>query len=115
MSEHKQSYTEQLKHYISRHFENDNDTIDATTLDSLIEEFAQIKKAEYDKLKADRKLSFGKYRGYTVKELSASEKGREYLSWLLGQTWFAERNSILVDEIRKLGIKRKKFNRTLLY
>ena len=79
-----------------------------------IDAFAENEEKKYEALRKDKKLSFGRYRGYTVKELSVSEKGREYLGWLVSQTWFIQKNQHLVDEINELGIKPKKYKRTPL-
>ena len=35
-------------------------------------------------------LLFGKFKGKTVSELQRTEKGRQYISWLLRQEWFTE-------------------------
>jgi hypothetical protein len=88
--------------------------IDSEIVNHLIDEFAALEDKKYQALRKDKKFTFGKYRGYTVKELGITDKGKEYLSWILGQTWFVENNSHLVEEIKELGIKPKKFKRTPL-
>jgi len=90
------------------------EAIDTDIVFGLIDEFAAMEEKRYAAMRKDKKLTFGKYRGYTVKELALSEKGAAYCSWLLSQTWFVEKNSHLVDEIKELNIKPAKFKRTPL-
>ena len=49
-----------------------------------IEDYAEKDREQYQKNKENKALTFGKYRGYTVKELSLTMKGKDYLGWLLG-------------------------------
>ena len=79
-----------------------------------INDFASIEKSKYEALKKDNKLTFGKWRGYTPKELNMTEKGRDYLSWLLSQDWIVESRQDLVKEITSIGIKKKSFKKTPL-
>ena len=88
-----------------------------TTFDEvkvLIQEFEVQEQAKYTDMKKDNKLTFGKYRGYTPKELALTEKGKEYLSWLLTQDWVLEKRESLVVQIKELGIKKKSLKRTPL-
>ena len=56
---------------------------------------------QYKKNVQDGKISFGKYKGFSVKELSGLEKGLDYLGWLLKQQWFSEdKFGSLYDAIR---------------
>ena len=64
-----------------------------TTVDDLmdtIKEYISEQTKEYKKNVQDGKISFGKYKGFSVKELSGLEKGLDYLGWLLKQNWFSE-------------------------
>ena len=103
---------DELKVYLAEQMMSQG--IDSTQVIAMIDLFAEEEQKKYDELKKDRKLSFGKYRGYTVRELALTQKGKDYLSWLLGQGWFVEKNKTLVEEIGELGIKKKSFKRTPL-
>ena len=103
---------EQLKEHLADGLKAES--IEQAVVFRLIDEFADMEEKRYAMLRKDKKLTFGKYRGYTVKELALTEIGTTYCSWLLGQTWFVEKNSHLVDEIKELGIKAAKFKRTPL-
>ena len=72
-----------------------------------IEEYKKEQDTKYQKLKSEGKITFGRYRGYTVKEMVRTMKGRDYLRWLLQQTWFTEKFTDLVEQIEKEGIKKK--------
>ena len=75
-----------------------------TTVDDLmdnIKEYILEQNKEYKKNVKDGKISFGKYKGFSVKELSGLEKGLDYLGWLLKQQWFSEdKFGSLYDAIR---------------
>ena len=103
---------EQLKEHLADGLKAES--IEQAVVFRLIDEFADMEEKRYAMLRKDKKLTFGKYRGYTVKELALTEKGATYCAWLLSQTWFVEKNSHLVDEIKELGIKPAKFKRTPL-
>lgn len=75
-----------------------------------IVEYKKIQDEQYKKLKSEGKITFGKYKGYTVKEMCRTVKGKEYLSWLLTQSWFQEKFTDLVEVIKKEGIKKKTRN-----
>lgn len=80
----------------------------------MIDEFNEIEQKKFKQLKKDNKITFGRYRGYTPKELALTEKGKDYLSWLLTQDWMMEKRSDLVEHIKELGIKKKSLKRTPL-
>ena len=75
-----------------------------TTVDDLmdnIKEYILEQNKQYKKNVQDGKISFGKYKGFSVKELSGLEKGLDYLGWLLKQQWFSEdKFGSLYDAIR---------------
>jgi hypothetical protein len=76
---------------------------------TFIDEYMENEKKEYDSNKQNGKLTFGKYRGYSIKELSLTQKGKEYLEWLMSQTFFTEdKFSDLHKELKELKIKKKK-------
>ena len=50
-------------------------------------------------------LQFGKWKGMTVKEICGSDKGKDYLQWLLKQAWFVEeKNEQLFTDLRSCGV-----------
>ncbi len=62
----------------------------------------------YNALKDTGKVTFGKYKGYSIAELNQAPKGAEYISWLLNQTWFEESKfPALFADIKRLNIKKK--------
>ena len=76
---------------------------------TFIDEYMENEKREYDNNKSNGKITFGKYKGYSVKELALSEKGKDYLQWLMAQTFFTEdKFPDLHKELRELKIKKKK-------
>ena len=56
---------------------------------------------KYDINKANKALTFGKYKGFTVKELSSTPKGRDYLSWLRRQQWCTPQKFPYIHNIKK--------------
>ncbi len=82
---------------------------------TFIDEYMENEKKEYNNNKQNGKLTFGKYRGYSVKELALTEKGKEYLQWLLAQTFFTvDKFPDLHKELNDLKIKKKKTKLTPL-
>ena len=69
-------------------------------------DFKKTQDEEYKKLKTENKLVFGKYKGFTVKELTKTMKGKDYCRWLLKQEWFTEKFDDLIEEMAKYGIKK---------
>ena len=86
------------------HLQETIDNNPKTTVDDLmdnIKEYISEQNKEYKKNVQDGKIRFGKYKGFSVKELSTLEKGLDYLGWLLKQTWFSEdKFRSLYDAIR---------------
>lgn len=65
-------------------------------------------KETFAKTKADGKLTFGKYAGYSLEELSKTEKGKSYLQWLLSQSFFSkEKYPEYHAKLEELQIKKK--------
>jgi len=92
------------------HLNQKFDDISMTTGSELyqsIEEYKKEQDTKYQKLKQEGKISFGKYKGYSIKEMTRTMKGKDYLRWLLQQTWFTEKFTDLVEQIEKEGIKKK--------
>ena len=82
---------------------------------SWIQAYIEEQQETYSKNKENKALTFGKYKGYTVKELSLTPKGRDYISWLLNQQWFVEdKFATLYEEIKAVGIKKKPMKKASL-
>lgn len=61
--------------------------------------------SEYKSNVKNNCINFGKWKGMTIKEVCASEKGKDYLTWLLKQSWFSEeKNALLFDDLRTCGV-----------
>ena len=58
-------------------------------------------------------ITFGKYNGYLVSELMGIDKGRDYLQWLIGQSWI-DKFPEIIKECSRLGIKPKIVNKNHL-
>jgi hypothetical protein len=73
-----------------------------------VNEYIDEKTAEYKTNVKNRCLNFGKWKGMNVKEIIASEKGRDYLMWLLKQAWFTEeKNELIYEDLREAKILKK--------
>ena len=69
----------------------------------------------YNALKDTGKVTFGKYKGYSIAELNQAPKGAEYIGWLLNQLWFEESKfPTLFADIKRLNIKKKPVKKTPL-
>jgi len=73
-----------------------------------ISEYSDREQKEWHDNKADGKLTFGKYKGYSLDELAKADKGKEYLQWLLAQSFFSEEKfSGYHKKLKELNIKKK--------
>ena len=73
-----------------------------------LQEYIEKEQKEYKNNKKDNKLSFGKFSGYTIKEVASSEKGKSYLEWLMAQSWFTpDKFQEHYDELKRLKITKK--------
>jgi hypothetical protein len=80
-----------------------------------IQAYIETEQKAYESNKSNGKLTFGKYRGYSVKELSLTIKGKDYLQWLMSQTFFtSEKFPDLYKELNELKIKKKATKLALL-
>ena len=59
-----------------------------------VDGYIQEDRKQYKEQKKNKQLTFGKYKGYSVKELSLTMKGKDYLRWLLTQTWCTDTSSV---------------------
>ena len=94
-----------------------NTTPEMTKEDILgwIKAYNKKEQETYSKNKENKALTFGKYKGYTVKELSLTPKGKDYIQWLLNQNWFVEdKFATLYEEIKAVGIKKKPMKKASL-
>ena len=73
-----------------------------------LQEYIETEQKFYKANKKDNKLTFGKFSGYSIKEVAASEKGKSYLEWMMSQSWFtAEKFPEHYEELKRLKIKKK--------
>ena len=104
-----------LIHAIGEKFGEVNLDTSAPDVVKFIEEYSEQQQNLFKSQKNNGQITFGKYRGYTVRELLLVDKGRSYLEWLLQQEWFGEeRYNTLKGEIMAEGIKKKTIKRTPL-
>lgn len=91
-------------------------TAKAKDLYDFINNYYEEDQKQYQKNKENKALTFGRWRGFTVKELAVSEKGKDYLSWLLSQTWCTpDKFGYIHEECKALNIKKKSLrNRTAI-
>lgn len=73
-----------------------------------IDNYIADENAKYEDNKKNGKLCFGKYKDFTIKEMVSTVKGRDYLSWLLSQSWVTpDKFGWIIDECASYGIKKK--------
>jgi hypothetical protein len=94
----------QLKEGLDKFCENDPADEILAYVNNFIEENQKQYTANVDK----KGLTFGKWKGFTMQEMSKDAKGRDYIQWLLKQDWFTEdKNQGLFDEMRLCGLLKK--------
>ena len=90
-------------------FPEDDDDTDSSRVINFIKKYIETEQKNYTENKDNNKLTFGKFKGYSVKELALTDKGIDYLQWLLSQSWCTEdKFGMIYDECKKLNIKKKK-------
>jgi hypothetical protein len=73
-----------------------------------ITSYIEAEQKVYTDNKSNGKITFGKYKGYSVKELALTAKGKDYLQWLMSQTFFTEdKFPDLYNQLKELKIKKK--------
>lgn len=73
-----------------------------------INDYIDAKTKEYKTNVESNRITFGKWKGLTVKEVCASDKGKDYLKWLLKQQWFTEdKNPNLFEDLRACKVLKK--------
>ena len=87
---------------------SDTDMNSAQIMD-FIDEYIEDEQKKYEVLKGKKAITFGKWRGFTVKEVAATAKGKDYLSWLISQTWCTEdKFQYIYDGCKESGVVKKK-------
>ena len=95
--------------------DQDNNTVSGVLLFQFIEKYCEEDRKQYETNKANKALTFGKWKGFTCKELSMTEKGKDYLGWLLSQKWCSEdKFGYIHEECKELNIKKKVTRRAKL-
>ena len=80
---------------------------DVSQVVDFINDYVDASVSEYKSNVKNNCINFGKWKGMTIKEVCSSEKGKDYLTWLLKQSWFSEeKNALLFDDLRTCGVIR---------
>lgn len=80
---------------------------DVSQVVDFINDYVDASVSEYKSNVKNNCVNFGKWKGMSIKEICASEKGKDYLTWLLKQSWFSEeKNALLFDDLRTCGVIR---------
>ena len=91
---------------VTAEFEDKKDTSSASDVLAFLDKYVNTEKKEYTDNKENNALTFGKYKGHTVEDLSKNDKGRDYLQWMLAQSW-AEKFPDIVAKCTELKINKK--------
>lgn len=95
--------------------DQEGDSTSTVTLMAFIDSYIDKEEAEYKKNKENNLITWGKYKGYSVKELALTDKGKSYLEWTLSQTWVSpDKFGWFIDECKALKIVKKNSRRTPL-
>ena len=82
---------------------------------NFMETYIEKEQQSYQKSKENREITWGKYKNYTVKQLSLTEIGKQYLAWSLQQNWMTEdKFSWFIEDCKAVGIKKKAVKRAPL-
>ena len=103
----------ELLRLINKKYQLTNENLEHSyncTVYELIETIkSYVKEADdkYNKNKQEHRLTFGKYKGFTIEEMSRNERTRNYLSWLLSNNWMTEdKFPYIYSECEKFNIKK---------
>ena len=89
--------------------------VDNEEIYNFVEKYMEEQQKSYQKSKENREISWGKYKNYTVKQLSLTDIGKQYLSWSLQQNWMTEdKFGWFIDDCKAVGIKKKAVKRAPL-
>ena len=82
--------------------------VTADQLMEFIDTYCETERAKYQELKKNNLITWGKFKGMSVKELASTAKGKSYLEWTLRQTWVTpDRFGWFIEECQKEGIQKK--------
>jgi hypothetical protein len=89
--------------------------IDHEDINEFLNQYMEEQQKSYQKSKENREISWGKYKNYTVKQLSLTDIGKQYLLWSLQQNWMTEdKFGWFIDDCKAVGIKKKAVKRAPL-
>ena len=89
--------------------------VDNEEIYNFVEKYMEEQQKSYQKSKENREISWGKYKNYTVKQLSLTDIGKQYLLWSLQQNWMTEdKFGWFIDDCKAVGIKKKAVKRAPL-
>jgi uncharacterized protein (DUF3820 family) len=98
---------QKLRTELTLAMENDDMTTDEML--TFIDKFIANEQQQYKQNVQEGRITFGKYKGFTIPELLATEKGADYLQWLRKQTWFTnDKFGSLIEAIDAQNIPEKK-------
>ena len=94
-----------LKTALKTYLTSPDSPSDVLQVVDFINDYVDASISEYKSNLKNNCINFGKWKGMTIKEVCASEKGKDYLTWLLKQSWFSEeKNALLFDDLRTCGV-----------
>jgi len=94
-----------LKTALKTYLTSTDSPSDVSQVVDFINDYVDASISEYKSNVKNNCINFGKWKGMTIKEVCASEKGKDYLTWLLKQSWFSEeKNALLFDDLRTCGV-----------
>ena len=94
-----------LKTALKTYLTSPDSPSDVSQVVDFINDYVDASISEYKSNVKNNCINFGKWKGMTIKEVCASEKGKDYLTWLLKQSWFSEeKNALLFDDLRTCGV-----------
>ena len=99
-----------FKEQLLTHIPLDTMTTEQMVIVDYLDTQINEQKAEYKLNKDSNKMTFGRYSGYTIKEIvkCPSGKGTGYLEWLLCQSFFTEdKYPDLFTQLKECKIKKK--------
>ena len=99
-----------FKEQLLAHLPLDAMTTEQMVIIDFLDNKINEQKEEFKLNKDTGRVSFGKYRGFLIKEIikCPSGKGTGYLEWLLCQSWFSEdKYPDLYTQIKECKIKKK--------
>ena len=75
---------------------------------SYVNDFIDEQQKTYTQNKENRCISFGKFKGSSMEDMSKTTTGKSYIQWLLKQSWFTEEKfQDLYEDMRTFGLLKK--------